>query len=518
MNQETPQFFTTEPTEIKGTIPAAQVQYWFVALDTQDPMPEHFRLARLALEKEDAGQTNQAVDALARALLLTLPIAGNKLGLFPADAILLPTFVGDVLWLDERAAQYLETEFLALDAASEIRNSSKTRREEFLACQGAKETTNHPDPLWRLWVDDALVEQKLPTLRFAILLTRVLWRSRVSQWLERLDRYQAPTMTKAMFELATFVFHTTQKAIVEEEFKWLLQNKETGRTVAHVDKEDLAAMARRPFAPVVDRDVATQLSASRSLAGQRLLRFLVGKGFQQKLLQPQYDYRTVRVKGGLSGLASLLGMEKGKASEKLGMALDALHTTQVALPHGGHDSVLMWSLYPEAPGRGALLKIIMGDPLLPGYVFALPDRTDRERQARRLIPFPELLPKMVGSPNLHAAQAVLQMLIIEQLSDRAEEFLSQGCIEINDANWKELCDRAEVPSRLVPELKEAWAKGDGDKTPAFLLQPSTDRFCLSPAYEKERRVIEETAEMTQKSRERGKARVRARRGLFKKKK
>jgi hypothetical protein len=479
------------------------------ALVSRDPLPVHFALARAALSSlaPQRALDDFAAHWLASDLTRTIPLVKEALLLDSATPkeIEEPAQVDGMLCWDARAARFLEN--LGGEEARRTAQGVREKSRERMRAFGAEKNAQTYQSLWRLWADPSF---ELTPVRFALTLAKVLWVDVVAARLARLHHYKAPALVRQVLDLTTNAIHH-QTQLLEEETELLLTSRKTGKTVAHIKKEDLADLARRPWAPMIDRDIPTQLAAARSLPGQRLLRFLVHKGFHQKLIEPKDDFRAVVIEGGLTELTRRLGMEPGRMSDKIRNALDALSVTRLALPHGGHEALLMWSLRPETTHRRAHLQILLGDALLPSYVFAMPDRTSSERLARRLIPFPESLPPFVGSPNLHAAQAVLQLLVLEEFSDHAVELLEQGSIALEDKKWNLLADRAEVPTRLLPEIKEAWKTGAGEKTPAFLQEPKTGRFALGKAYEKDQQVILETGEISQQSSARGKASQRARR-------
>jgi hypothetical protein len=487
--------------------PLALTVAWFDLLDSQDPLPYHHALARRALAKDGIPQpTNTAVAKLSYSLLEHLRELRRALGLdqLTLEELLEPPEDEGMFPLWARAARYFDQVRQggkgSQEAALWIRKNGKER---FAARQQGQTEASLE---WHLFLQPALETEGLPPLAIASLLCRVLWCDLIKPRLEREQHYKAPALPIGLLDASRDALHTPSGQLLPVAQGYAI-TESAGRICARLEPDKLEEMARRYKVPTLEMSAITQsLQAARGLTGQRLFRHVITRGYQQMLIERALDYRTLIYPGGLAGLAKKLGLFPGRASHTLGEALDALELVRLVFENGGHDWLLKWKSTPAAPGRLAEVKITLGDPLLPGYFYALPQKTLSQRRDARLVPLPKHFPPFVGPPLFHASQAVLQLAVVEELSERAVELVETGHVQISDDRWRILAEKAEVPSKILPEIREIWVQGR-EETPAFLLEKAGARYTLGPAYEEELRFLIETGSKSLESTSRAKTRL-----------
>jgi hypothetical protein len=101
-------------------------------------------------------------------------------------------------------------------------------------------------------------------------------------------------------------------------------------------------------------------------------------------------------------------------------------------------------------GETSKINIVLGEPLLPNYTHLLP-----KGEKRRLIPIP-ILPPMIGSKNTYAAQAFLQLLLLEEFSDQSRAFAEKGFICLPWEKWVTLGSEAKLPQSVLFKVLEGW--------------------------------------------------------------
>ena len=244
--------------------------------------------------------------------------------------------------------------------------------------------------------------------------------------------------------------------------------------------------------------VRKMVKATRSVLAHRLFRFLVRAGLQAHLSVRHHGHRVVLVEGGLSGLATLLDTNSSKAGTDLRLILNAFMYLKLRLPQDKTQSLLQWTLDLASPGKSSLLKITLDDPLLPDYVNGMPKVLPVEREAKQLVPIPQVLPPLMGGPRSHQAQALLQLLVMEELRSLAEDLSTSGYSWIPWPRWLELASEAGVRPEQLLLLMTHWVK----TAPAFLKQhpTATDWFTLSDAYSVELNLIESAGKMSTRGR------------------
>ena len=359
------------------------------------------------------------------------------------------------------------------------------------------------DVLLHLW-------KRLPDedggIRFARAVARALWADQV---LERWERMRANPPA-----LADGVLVAMEGAYFGP-----------GRAVAPAPEGALAIVAGRPAQ--VEASLPVHLHAAlpgalgkagdrvlldtASLTAQRLLRRLILQGHYQKV-EGRPDPRVVSIEGGFSGLAEQLALGAlGRAPSQLRRILTWFQHVQLNLPTGVVGGLLTWQERRGRRGRPAELSIVLGTPLLPGYVHDIEQARgggQAARRSRRLVPVPAELPPLVGRRNDHGAQAVLQLLLLQAMRERAEELVEHGAVELSAGLWAELCRRADLPESLFDRVWARWtAAGERDR----ILERIGGRLVrLGPRYQVEQRFLEASGLGSLRGRRAGRRSVRKR--------
>lgn len=362
-----------------------------------------------------------------------------------------------------------------------------------------------PGRLWKLWYEPA-EGGRAPRWRFLEFLADALWvdtvAPRMAEERQRTDRFGAPALARVVIDaVASAALRRDREVRPAPERQASLfavvVRTASGRTVGAVERVDVEALARRHESPVVDGDllrVAELMETTSTVLAHKYLRHVVAVGHRQKMIERAPDFRKYIIPGGFAELARRLGVGPGKYSDKLRSVVEAFDLLRVPLLDGGYSRLVIVDserLHTHT-GRRAELHLLLSDPVLPGFMFDLPKGNRLEdRDARRLVPFPDTLPAFVGKTTTWGQQATLQVLVLEEMADRAPELIEDGGVRIDARRWEVLADEARLSRRLVPEIRKAWVTG-GKDAPAFLAPLPGDRFDLAPAYEEARRVLEVT--------------------------
>lgn len=322
---------------------------------------------------------------------------------------------------------------------------------------------------------DVLANPAVGPLWVAKVLAAALWDDRVRRIVEtgQTPGIIAPTLTK----LAS-VRHARQMGLPFEGAQAPLEDK-NGRIVGHL-------------VPTID-DRLVNVNALRGLTANRLVRGLLDIGFRQRFIDQVPEFARIVLEGGWPRLAEMLGLRGRKAAAEVEAAAYALAALFIDYPtNRGH--VFSVHHHRAAGQRRAKLEMVLLGPLRPGFVIdELAGHRIAEDKWLVPIPLPNALPPLIGRERDHAAQATLQLLAMREARTRAAELLENDALTIDGRRWRELADEAELPTRLLPEMLDAWTTGRG-AAPAFLTRPGTDRFDLAPAFDRERRAILDAAE------------------------
>ena len=203
--------------------------------------------------------------------------------------------------------------------------------------------------------------------------------------------------------------------------------------------------------PKITGLVKRGLDSFSSLIAHRLLRWQIRTGFEN-WLQKKEDPRLISTIGGYKGIANLIGcFSSHKAITIVKSLLFAQAYARFSFIDGscGNMIALRESKH-NRKGEPYKIDVILGDLLLPNYTHLLP-----KGEKRRLIPVPDL-PSLIGSNNTHAAQAFLQLLLLEEFSDQSQIFFKKGGIYLPEDKWSDLADEAKLPKSILERVIVGW--------------------------------------------------------------
>jgi len=172
--------------------------------------------------------------------------------------------------------------------------------------------------------------------------------------------------------------------------------------------------------------------------------------------------------------------------------VDLFSVLDLTLPN--YQGGLLTRTFIEAKGqRRALLTLIPGTPLLPGYVHEV-QRVNgtaslTSRRGQDLIPLPPG-PPVLGRANDAGPQATLQLLVVAHLRDHAPDLAEGRGAPLPPDTWARLAAQAHVPRSLVRDLLPHWQE-DHQDGPAVLKQVDRDRYTLGDAHAPARTFLED---------------------------
>ena len=232
----------------------------------------------------------------------------------------------------------------------------------------------------------------------------------------------------------------------------------------------------------IDGLLARGLDLLGSVTGHRVLRWEVTEGHTRALRQ-EPDPRRLEIDGGWTSLAHTLGLPEQERDSVRAVVVAQAHC-YFNLPHGMGGNLLTYQESRAVGRRRRLVTIVLGDALLPSYVFAvreaLGNASQTARDARRLVPLTGL-PPFIGRRNEHGQQATLSMLVTRELRLYAHQFATSGGVSIPLERWAELAAQARVRPAILGQLIDRWTN-DGDDGAAFLTRVEAERFRLGEAY------------------------------------
>jgi hypothetical protein len=145
-----------------------------------------------------------------------------------------------------------------------------------------------------------------------------------------------------------------------------------------------------------------------------------------------------------------------------------------------------------APGRHAHLELNVNRPLAPFFAKEELERGDE----RTLVPLVAMPPK-VGSPNLWAAAAAFQFLLVRTLVEQRLDVVNHGGALLPAQPLARLATEAGMKPDQVPRVLDRWLH-DGHDGHAVLERVDRDRYHLAnnSTYGRARRYIDDTGRLS----------------------
>lgn len=328
--------------------------------------------------------------------------------------------------------------------------------------------------LWQLWADPNTAPAGT---RFAQALARVLWADVVEPRLRKLASLAYP------IHVDVTRLHSRTFRVEERDGQRVLAFRNDAVRLERTEPLNVPTFE----VAAIDGMLASGLDRLGSVTAHKLLRYEVTEGHRQVLAGIQ-DPRALCIEGGWSGLAERLALPS-KARDDLHAIVIAQAHCAFALPGGAYGNLLSYMVWPARGQRRGQVKIILGDALLPHFVFAIRQKLGESRaayEAQRLVPIVDL-PPFLGRPNEHGAQATLSMAMVAEMRAQAVDMVREGGALFDGFA---LATRSGLKPGAVPAILDRWTQ-DGTDAPAFLKRVARDRFTLGDAHVAARAFIEQ---------------------------
>ena len=346
--------------------------------------------------------------------------------------------------------------------------------------------------LWRLW---------LPTLgNLFALVGDALWKGSIRDRALREITNPPGLVVPVMVGLTRL--HTRSLRREEKDGKMVLTGP-GNEEVAQLGRVEPITLPTFELS-VVDELITRGLDLLGSVTAHRVLRWEVTEG-HRRAMQHHPDARALRIPGGWSALMRQLGLANKRAADEVHAIVTAQAHCAFLLPSGAYGNLLSYSVVPARGQRAGEVTIILGDALLPHYVFELRERfgdaSRSAREAQRLVPMVDL-PPFVGRDNEHGQQATLSLAIVTEMRARARELVEQGGVRIDAQRFTELGSRSGLPSPLLSRVLDRWTR-DGTDAPAFLEKTNRDRYTLGASHAAARTFLLEAGQREQEGSDAG---------------
>ncbi len=453
---------------------------------TKDPAPIHFVVAREIL-KEKGCDDDKAVDILARELvnyccafkekifevyshkegsIACLPIYQDG-GLLIPERTHMPNFIchrDGCNSFDLSFCEFLETiGERGKEASKAIIEDSFKRHQLF------KESKYSPElrpQSWNLWIPEKQ-ENKLTTVfsPYLSILADAVWVDHLQIKYEKAKK-QLPALTQSVSKPVSRIL--SSRALIDPAKGTVAYE---GKIVADIPTIDAKLM------PIVTKGSQNL----NTIYHHKLLRFECKSGFE-KWAQGSADPRVLRFDGGETEIAEKLGIKYKEAPTTIRALLHAQAYMNFHFDDGSYGNLIVLRQFKSRKtNREEGVEIIMGTQLMPGYTF------NTDKRTRLLVPVPEL-PPFTSSSNYHAGQSLLQMLIMEEFTNKSIDLATFGSIEIKDETWKSFQKQSGLPDSVFKSVITRWLS-DGDDGGRFLIRTDGDRYTLGEGYSKELKFL-----------------------------
>ena len=422
---------------------------------SEDPDKLHYQVAKETLEKDEKGlgSDEKARDLLARELvrecrefaskiipkeLLQENIDERKKYLFictgeDENSSYLIFKKNEMLWIDHFFCEYLnKLGDRGKEFSGTIKKASQRWYEEYLDSKKSSD-------LFRLWVDPKCSPYQC---RYIKVLAEVIWEDRLKKTYRRQSK-QSPALAKPIIEMIKPMTSSMNKKV-------LIQQDDQ---VICKDKDGMVLFSAPTVDPIALKAFQGGINNMSSLTGHKVLRWQVKTGFQN-WAQNKDDPRLIKICGGYSKIAELAACNSPKDIAKIKEILHMQahgYFTFKDKSVGNMIALKIGESYKN--GEPSKIEIVLGTILFPDYVHGL------KPNERRLIPIGDL-PPLHGSPNTHASQAQLQLLLLEEMSNQSNKIAERGYAIITLEKWKELAYEAGVSLDKIEYVINHWCQPD----------------------------------------------------------
>jgi hypothetical protein len=438
------------------------------------PAPQHTYAVQEILI--DAGGEKLAGDASARQILERELIKECKE--FEASCALDKTLFAPSgrLYLDELFSHHI----------ARIGAHGKKLSEELRTASTAWSQTfwneRSPVHLFKLWSDP---EMSPYYCRYLKLLAEILWKDRAVAQFEKSQKHVL-AITQSVHRPLARTLSSLSSVLMDQGRPMILYEGKVVAQTAAIDPKLLKLVEKG----------ARLLS---SVYHHRLLRYECKKGFEN-WIQGKEEPRILRINGGETELAELLGFKFKEAPSILKALLHAQAHMEFIFDDGRKASLVGLGKYRSlSTNREDGLEIVLSEQLMPYYTF------QTTRQGKLLVPLPEF-PSFVSAPQYQAGQSLLQMLILEEFTNRSIELSREGSIEIAPDRWADFFRQSALPRSVFKQALASWTQSEG----RFLIQIAPNRYVLGEACRKEYQFLQAQGELRKERQRQGRISVRKR--------
>jgi len=217
-----------------------------------------------------------------------------------------------------------------------------------------------------------------------------------------------------------------------------------------------------------------------TLTGHKMLRWQVNKGFEN-WVQGSNDQRLIEINGGYSTIAESIGCCNKRDIAKVKEILHAQAYGRFVFSDGSHGNMISLNITDRYRNQEpSKIRIILGDILLPNYVCRL------QRGDRLLVPIGDL-PPLHGSPNSHANQAQLQLLVFKEFSNQSKRLAQEGAVLIKIETWEQLAIESGLSPDKIKLIINHWCQPDLFNC---FLERQGDEYRLASYYDRAQKFLE----------------------------
>ena len=445
------------------------------SIASEDPQAIHQYIARKTLKEKYNIEDPRAVDILARDLVERFGDILNTLSAFKHPAFenpqLDPIHLSDHLKHKNAAILQPDADFIRYlkklgkkgkELAGAVEKNSKALFKQY---EESGHSTALRREVWGLWIPRE--DQK--EAPFLSVLCQSLWEEKGGKLWHR-GAAGHPSLVKPVIEgIIPILSPKKQKTFAER----------NGDIICYHDGTPLVS------APAVDQNMISAFQKGirelSTLTGHKLLRWQVNTGFE-RWAEGNSDPRSIEIEGGYSRIAEMIKCCNPREIARIREILHAQAHGKFIFSDGSYGNMLQLRItglhHNKEPSK---INIVLGDMLLPNYVCQL------KRSDRLLIPIGDL-PPLHGSPNSHAAQAQLQLLVFKELSNQSVRLVQEGSVIIKIDQWKELAQEAGLSPDKVELVLNHWCQPDLFNC---FLERQGDEYRLASYYNRALKFLED---------------------------
>lgn len=457
-------------------------------LASQDPLPIHFLVARKVLKDKFSLDESKPRDLLARELvenchkILKFQIFQHKaFSKNPIDIEDLHDHLKDdktqILKLDAEFITYLKSIGKSGKKVAEDIEQASLEIYQYYEKQGYP--PQERGKVWGFWTP----HNNEPTNLALEFLAEVLWEDKCSRLWQR-EASGHPAVARPIIDKMIVVAGSHKnKKFVEKEGEIICYDR-SGDPI-------LTAPAVDPNMISLFKEGVRGLS---SLTGHKMLRWQVNAGFE-RWASGETDPRLIKIDGGYSKIAELIRCANKRDIATVREILHAQAHGYFTFPDGSRGNMITLRIEERHKNQEpSKIHIVLGDMLLPEYVCQL------KRSDKLLVPIGDL-PPLHGSPNSHASQAQLQLLVFQEFSNQSDRLAQEGSVLISNEQWKRLAYEAGISPEKIEIVISHWCQPDLFNC---FLEKQGDEYRLASYYHRAQKFLEGQGKRRITNSERGK--------------